>query len=89
MSCRCPACRTRRSTYQSLQQHLHSSGHKVCTCGGYHYPHRPFSKFCSANPLSDAHEAWRRGESQEVIDEIVVEVALTRHLRPLKVWPYP
>jgi hypothetical protein len=86
VTCRCPSCRTRRATYQSLQAHIRESGHKACTCGGYHYPHRPFSRFCDQNPMSDVHVAARNGEPREVLDEIALEVAWSRPLRPLKVW---
>lgn len=33
---RCPECRSRRTTYKSMQLHIKASGHKLCTCGGYH-----------------------------------------------------
>jgi hypothetical protein len=62
----------------SLQAHIRESGHKACTCGGHHYPHRPFSKFCSQNPMSDVHVAARDGASPEVLEDMALEIALTR-----------
>lgn len=71
---RCPGCRSRRSTYKALQQHLKLTGHKLCTCGGYHYAHRPGSPYCHGNPLSVLREAWRRDEPEEVLLMIAASI---------------
>lgn len=62
---RCPACRTRRATYASMQKHIQESGHKLCSCGGYPYKHRPGSPCCDQNPLAPFHDAVRRGVLRE------------------------
>jgi hypothetical protein len=80
---RCPACRSRRTTYQAMQEHINATGHKLCTCGGYHYAHRPGSPFCEANPNAAWHHAWRAGEPPEVLDEIMLDTVLTHPGRPL------
>lgn len=72
---RCPACRTRRSSYKLFTQHLRATGHKVCTCGGYHYAHRPGSPCCEQNPSCDLHQALRRGDKQDVLMEIMAHIA--------------
>ena len=87
MTLRCLACRTRRATFTSLVAHVKYSGHKPCTCGGYHYPHRPFSRFCDQNPMADVWRARRDGATEEQVNDIAMEVALTRPGRQLKVWP--
>lgn len=49
---RCPGCRTRRATWQSLLAHVANTGHKACDCGmGYHHPHRPGSRGCAQEKL--------------------------------------
>ena len=40
---RCPQCRTRRASYASMMAHVKASGHKLCDCGGYHFPQQPYS----------------------------------------------
>lgn len=87
MSARCLCCRTRRATFTSLVAHVKATGHKACTCGGYHYPHRPFSRYCDQNPMADAWRASRDGATEEQLADITLEIALTRPGRPLKVWP--
>lgn len=80
---RCPECRSRRATYASMQAHIKASGHKLCTCGGYHYAHRPASPFCEQNPRSAYYHALRAGEPDEVLLEILVDVAWSQRGRPL------
>lgn len=80
---RCPECRSRRTTYQALQQHVKLTGHKLCTCGGYHYSHRPGSPFCESNPRSAYHHALRAGETDEVLQEILVDMAWSLPGKPL------
>lgn len=84
---RCPECRSRRTTYASMQRHIQASGHKLCKCGGYHYAHRPGSPFCEHNPMAPALHAWRAGASADEVLEIKIEIALTVAGKPLKVWP--
>ena len=81
---RCPECRSRRATYQSMLAHIKATGHKLCTCGGYHYAHRPGSPFCQANPCAAYYHAWRAGEPQEVLDEILLDTAWSAPGKPLK-----
>ena len=69
---RCLVCRTRRASYKSLIKHIQDSGHiKPCTCGGYHYPHRPKSPYCYLNSLSSVRAAVREGSlktQEEILD---------------------
>ena len=85
---RCPACRTRRTSFTALVEHCREHGHKVCTCGGYHHPHRPHSPYCQQNTQSAARVAWRDGASADETLEISIDIALTSAGRELKVWPY-
>ena len=80
---RCPECRSRRTTYKSMQLHVKVSGHKLCTCGGYHYPHRPGSPFCEQNPRSAYYHALRADEPDEVLLEILVDMAWNLPGKPL------
>ncbi|UZZ64546.1 hypothetical protein [Curvibacter phage PCA1] len=75
---RCPACRTRRSDYKLFTQHLRTSGHKLCNCGGYHYAHRPGSPFCEQNPMGDVLVAARYGATDDELLDIAAEVAFTK-----------
>ena len=85
---RCPACRTRRTSFVALLEHCREHGHRVCTCGGYHHPHRPHSPYCQQNAQSAALVAWRDGASADETLEISIDIALTSAGRELKVWPY-
>jgi hypothetical protein len=58
---RCPDCRTRRATFTSMVRHLTQTQHRVCTCGGYWYPHRPGSPCCEGNPRALVNRAVREG----------------------------
>ena len=80
---RCPECRSRRTTYKAMQEHIKAAGHKLCQCGGYHYPHRPGSPFCEHNPRSAYYHALRASEPDEVLLEILVDMALNLPGRPL------
>lgn len=84
---RCPECRTRRATYASMQRHIQGSDHKLCTCGGYHYAHRPGSPYCEHNPMAPALQASRAGTSDEEVQEIMIDIAWSTPGRPLKRWP--
>jgi hypothetical protein len=66
-----------------MQEHIKATGHKLCTCGGYHYAHRPGSPYCEVNLFAAYFHAWRAGESQEVLDEIQVDIAWSAKGRPL------
>lgn len=80
---RCPQCRTRRTTYKLMQQHIKATGHKLCQCGSYHYAHRPGSSFCEQNPRAAYFHAMRAGASDEELLDILVELALTGPGKPL------
>lgn len=73
---RCPACRTRRRDWGLFSRHVEASGHRLCTCGGYHYAHRPGSPYCERNPLCDLHRASREGADAATLAEIRAELAL-------------
>lgn len=70
---RCPVCRTRRTTWVAMQEHYREwEGHeRLCSCGGYHYPHRPGSPCCTTNPLAHVNLALRAGEELDPIDLMV------------------
>lgn len=71
MPVRCPDCRTRRVSFVAMLKHIDATGHSVCTCGGYPYPHRPRSTYCELNPLSGAWLAERNGASAAEVDDIL------------------
>jgi len=73
---RCPECRTPRKSYELFVKHCLACPRKTCTCGGYHYAHRPGSPCCEHNPMSVLHSAARAGEPPEVLDDIRLELAL-------------
>lgn len=86
MTLRCPECRSRRATYESMQQHIKATGHKLCQCGGvdgYHYPHRPGSPLCEKNTRLDYNLALRAGASDEELLDILLDIALTKPGKPL------
>ena len=70
MMLRCPECRTRRMTHTGVVEHIKKANHALCDCGGYHYKHRPVSRFCHANQWAAYYEAAKRGESEEVLIDI-------------------
>lgn len=65
MTAHCPDCRTRRATFSTLLRHVAQTGHELCTCGGYHFAHRPGSPYCAYNPLSALRMADRYGATPE------------------------
>ena len=83
---RCPDCRTRRKDYGLFAQHLRTSGHKVCDCGGYHYRHRPGSPYCKANPMSVVRHALREWATDEQALELEVEVTYSAPGKPFNRW---
>ena len=44
-----------------MMAHVKASGHKLCDCGGYHFPHREGSPCCHSNPMSALHAAASAG----------------------------
>jgi hypothetical protein len=72
---RCPECRTRRANWHLFTKHIEEAQHKVCTCGGYHYPHRPGSPYCTRNAWSEYREAQRRDVDDDTLKDIVVHTA--------------
>lgn len=58
-----------------LKRHIAATGHRVCICGGYHYPHRPGSPYCTKNPLSIMYLAARSGEPEESLARLARTVA--------------
>ena len=88
MTLRCPDCRTRRKSFDLFTRHLRESGHRACTCGGYHYKHRPGSPCCEKNTMVDVHIARRHGGfTADALWEIAVDCALEKKGRPLTHWP--
>lgn len=83
---RCPECRTRRASLLTLAQHLQRSGHRACTCGGYHYAHRPGSPYCTRNAMSDVRHAARRGDPLSVLLDIAAHCAWDRPGKPFTTW---
>jgi transcriptional regulator NrdR family protein len=72
---RCPACRTRRTTYDSMQDHIKASGHKLCECGGYHYKHRPGSPYCESNVMSPLYHAMRQSDlTDDEVTDIFIDI---------------
>lgn len=88
MTVRCPECRTRRATYASLLKHIEQSGHKLCNCGGYHYPHRPLSGYCHQHEQAGSRLASREGSSDEEMMDIAVEIAWSDPGRKSKSCPF-
>lgn len=72
---RCPECRTRRHSWDLFSRHLKETGHRLCTCGGYHYAHRPGSTYCERHPLADLHRAAREHAPADVLADIADEIA--------------
>lgn len=84
---RCGCCRTRRKTWEGMQAHLKKWGHAVCRCGGYHYAHRPGSKFCDLNPMCEVWRHLRAGDcGDDELAELEVEIAATKPGKPFKMW---
>ena len=80
---RCPQCRSRRATYESMQEHIKTSGHKLCGCGGYHYKHRLGSPFCEANDLSPLRHAMRCADlTEDELTDIHLDIILNLKKKP-------
>jgi hypothetical protein len=83
---RCPECRTRRKDAGLFKQHLRTSGHRICNCGGYHYSHRKGSPYCHHNPISAIYHADRQGNTEEVLLTIAASIASDAPQLAEKVW---
>ena len=85
MTLRCIVCRTRRATLAAMAEHQQSSGHRrPCTCGGYHYAHRPGSPMCEANSWVNYNRARREGLRGDDLLDAWLEDALFGHHTPPK-----
>lgn len=71
---RCPECRTRRVDKRLMVMHRLGCIRPLCRCGGYHFAHRPGSRFCWLNPFAALNDAIRRGESEEVLLDILIDM---------------
>lgn len=84
---RCPACRTRRTSFIKLIEHCAAKKHTLCTCGGYHFAHRPGSPTCVENPMSDVHVALRgSGVTEDELLEIEMHCVWEKPGRPFNEW---
>ena len=86
MTLRCPQCRTRRTTYAAMQDHIRASGHQLCQCGGYHYPHRPESTYCERNPSAPYWHAARAGATEAELDDMEMCIVWHTPGRPFTKW---
>lgn len=57
-----------------MRDHLRSSGHKPCRCGGYHYQHRPGSPYCELNPLSLLRHVLRSEDDDDAITGLAATI---------------
>ena len=84
---RCPACRTRRTSFIKLVEHCADKKHALCNCGGLWYAHRPGSPTCVENPMSDVHLARRdKDVTEELLLEIAAHCAWVKPGRPFTNW---
>ena len=60
-----------------MMAHVKASGHKLCDCGGDHFPHREGSPCCHSNPMSALHAAARAGATAEELEDIFFDIVLT------------
>lgn len=81
MTFRCPECRTRRKDYKLFTRHLQSSGHVVCGCGGYWFPHRKGSPCCESNEYGMWHVARRAGATDDELCDIRIDISLDKLLK--------
>ena len=73
---RCPQCRTRRATFVGILDHIEKSGHELCGCGGYHYPHRPNSPLCDRNGMATYNRAVKAGATEEELLDISIDMII-------------
>lgn len=78
----------RHATFTGLLDHVRASGHRLCRCGAYHYPHRPTSGCCHQHEMSAARLAARYGVTGDALADIIAEVALTTPGRVSKRCPF-
>lgn len=83
MTLRCPACRTRRSTYAAMQAHIQQTGHRLCQCGGPAFTgglakHRPGSPCCIHHPDHPLDLARRYGATPDDLVDVLIEMSLDR-----------
>ena len=67
-----------------MLKHIAATGHKLCHCGGMHYPHRPGSPFCYQNRMAPARHAARAGATDEEVLDVALECVLFGPRRPYK-----
>lgn len=80
---RCGICGTRRATFVALMKHKQDSGHKApCTCGGYHFPHRPGSPCCEDNGYATLNRAQRAGATGEDLLEAFIDSTFSDKHKP-------
>ena len=81
MTVRCCTCGTRRATRVSLIAHQRKSGHgRPCTCGGYHFPHRPGSPNCDDHPYVRYNRALReKATPDELLDAFIDDALFNKH----------
>jgi len=84
MRFRCPECRTRRTDYGLFLQHLKLTGHRVCNCGGYHYPHRADSPYCHKNALAPYRHAARESTDKLMLLDIFIDCVWDASSKPVK-----
>lgn len=61
---------------ESLWEHIKATGHKACTCSGYHFPHRPNSPCCDVNRMATYHRALRAGATQEELEDLLLDIVI-------------
>lgn len=80
---RCIVCRTRRASFASMQRHAAATHHTAaCTCGGYHYPHRPGSGCCERNVWAELRQAERDSASEEELLDAFIGCTLRDGHKP-------
>ena len=81
---RCPHCRTRRSTWQLMAQHLKAHPECApCDCGGYGWKnggtlHRRGSTYCLKRWDGPANVASRAGASDTEVQQLRERLAAER-----------
>lgn len=78
---RCPVCVTRCATFTSMLKHQQQWGHtRPCSCGGYHFPHRPGSPRCESNPYVRYNRARTEGANYvEQLDAFIEDTLFNEH----------
>lgn len=60
-----------------MQEHIKASGHVLCVCGGYWYPHRPGSPCCERNKLGAFNVCKREGVVGDDLTDVFIECCLS------------